>query len=143
MTEKQLREKLEVWKKRLGLQEWWVVLEIGGVSDKTSYMEVQRSPHYRRGKISVSPWLLGLSGTPEDVMIQGDNLTDKFIEECLVHELLHLHTRTMAAVVRDDLENQLHRDVYYQVGQAHDRAEEQCVDELAIALVRAFSNGAT
>ena len=71
-------------------------------------------------------------------MIRGEDLTDDFIESSLVHELLHLHTRDMRAVVRDDLDGQVHRDVYAVLEASMGRAEEQCVDRLAEALVAAF-----
>jgi len=46
-------------------------------------------------------------------------------------------TRDVRAVVRDDILSQVHRDVYSQIEKAPERAEEQCVDRLAVALVRA------
>lgn len=138
MTEKRLHELCAVWQERLGLDGWRVVLKIGGVSDEDSYMETHRSTTYQRGVIYCQPWLLGKGAAPDSVMIRGDDLTDAFIESSLVHELLHLYTRDMRAVVRDDLDGQVHRDVYTVLEAAMARAEEQCVDRLAEALVRAF-----
>lgn len=139
MTETGLRERLDVWKRRLGLEHWLILLEIGGAEDDTSYMEVERSTVYQRAVIHVQPWLLGEGDAPKEVMIRGDQLTDRFVESSLVHELLHCSTRNMRAVVRDDLEGQVHRDVHTVLNDAMSRAEEQCVDALAEALVRAWS----
>ena len=138
MTEKQLRDLLDVWKGRLGLGRWLLVLELGGCGDATAYMEVNRSASYERAVINAQPWLLGVGEVPEGVMIRGEHLTDEFVEACLVHELLHLHTRDMCAIVRDDCDGLVHPDAYRQLDLAMHRAEEQCVDRLAVALVQAF-----
>ena len=138
MNEKRLRELLTTWQRRLRLDDWRILLHVGGVEDADAYMETRRSTTYQRGVIYCQPWLLG-KGTPGDVMISGQDMTDDFVEASLVHELLHLHTRDMRAIVRDDLDGQVHRDVYTVLEAAMARAEEQCVDRLAEALVRAFS----
>lgn len=143
MTEKGLRVLLEVWKKRLGLDGWRILLHVGGVEAEHAYMETSRSVSYERGVIYCQPWLFGDGEAPKDVMIRGDDLTDDFIESSLVHELLHLHTRDMRAVVREDLDGQVLRDVYTVLNAAMERAEEQCVDRISEALVRAFNEGVT
>lgn len=143
MTEKALRELLTVWTKRLGLDDWRILLHVGGCEEKSCYMETSRSVSYERGVIYCQPWLFGDGEAPEDVMIRGADLTDDFVESSLVHELLHLHTRDVRAIVREDLDGQVHRDVYTVLNAAMERAEEQCVDRLAEALVRAFDGGAT
>lgn len=138
MTEKQLRDLLPVWQRRLGLADWRIVLRVGGVEESTAYMEAQRSTSYERGVIYVQPWMVGDGDPPTEVMFHGDDLTDDFVESSLVHELLHFHTRDMRAVVREDLDGQVHRDVHTVLEAAMARAEEQCVDRLAEALVKAF-----
>lgn len=142
MTEPQLWELLEVWKARLGLERWLVILEVGGADDDSCYMETHRSTTYERAVIRVQPWLLGKGEAPPRTMIRGAHLTDAFVESSLVHELLHLHTRDMRAIVRDDLDGQVHRDVYTVLEAGMARAEEQCVDRLAEALTRAFARAA-
>lgn len=139
MTEKQLRDLLDVWKGRLALDRWLLVLEVGACSDATAYMEVIRSTSYERAVIHVQPWLLGDGEPPEGVVIRGEHLSDEFVEASLVHELLHLHTRDMCAIVRDDCDGLVHPDAYRQLDCAMGRAEEQCVDRLAVALVKAFA----
>lgn len=135
MTEAQLRDLLTEWAQRLGLDRWHLKLVIGGTDEATSYMETHRSGYYERGIIYVAPWLLGDGEVPDNVMEREPD--DRFIEASLVHELLHLHIRDLRAVVRDDLDGQVHRDVHVQIEKAAERAEEQCVDRLAVALVRA------
>lgn len=141
MTEKQLRGLLATWQQRLGLGDWRIVLKVGTVEDESAYMETQRSVSYQRAVIHCQPWLLNGDGNaaPESVMIRGNDLSEDFVESSLVHELLHLHTRDMRAVVRDDLDGQVHRDVYSVLEASMARAEEQCVDRLAEALVRSFN----
>jgi len=139
VTEARLRELFEVWRSRLGLEGWRVVLEVGGVSDPTSYMECTRSPFYERAAIHVQPWMVEQGEAPGEVMFRGPHLTDDFVESSLVHELLHLHLRDLRAVVREDLDGQLHPDAFHHVERAAERAEEQAVDRLAEALVRAFA----
>lgn len=136
LTEADLRVRFKLWLERLGLDRWIVTLEVGGAEDETAYMETVRSSSYERGRIHVAPWVLGIGEVPNDVLVT--NFDAEFVEAALVHELLHLHTRDMRAVVRDDLISQVHRDVYTQLEKAMERAEEQCVDRLALALVRAW-----
>lgn len=139
LTERDLRSLLGLWQRRLSLDHWFLVLKVGGCEDASTYMEVHRSTVYQRAVVHCQPWMLGEGEAPEDVLIRGDDLTDSFVEESLVHELLHLHTRDMRAIVRDDLDGQVHRDVYTVLEAGMSRAEEQCVDRLASALVRAFA----
>jgi hypothetical protein len=139
VNEPALRTLLTVWQRRLGLGEWRLLLKIGGVEDATAYMETHRSALYQRAVIYVQPWIVGLGEMPEGVLVRGGDVTADFIESSLVHELLHLHTRDMRAVVRDDLEERVSSDIYHLAEAAMRRAEEQCVDRLAEALVHAFS----
>lgn len=140
VDEPRLHELLGVWSERLGLQNWRIALRVGGLDDESSSMEVARSTTYERAVIHVAPWLLGLAPVPEDALFGEDARRDEWVEASLVHELLHLYTRDIRAVVRDDLCGQLSRDAYALAEAAIARAEEQCVDRLAEALVRAFAS---
>lgn len=137
MKEGVLRELFSVWRERLGLGHWRLELIVGGVDEEDAYMQTHRSQTYERAQIYVQPWLVG-QGEPNRDLLFAQNLEDDFIECSLVHELLHLHTRDMRAVVREDLAGAVLSDVYRQFENTMERAEEQCVGRLAEALVRAF-----
>ncbi len=140
MTETQLRKLLNVWKKRLGLADWHIILSIEACDDEYSYMEVNRSIEYKRSELIVQPWLLGIGKPPKDILIKLDKQWPTFIEETLVHELLHLLVTGMSIIVKDDIDGFLHRDVYAQVWKSFHHAEERMVDDLAVSLVRAFNS---
>lgn len=135
MTEKKLRSLLDLWKTRLGLSDWRINLVIAPCEDETSYMEITRSIYYQRAKITVNPWMLDIKKVPKDVLIE---LNDNTIEESLVHELLHLYTRDLVSIVRNDLGELLHRDVHEIICNSISRADERCVDALSVALCQSF-----
>lgn len=139
MTFDDLSQLLTLWQRRLGLVDWRIVMLLGGCEDESAYMEVEHSTCYERAVIHVNPWLVGEGEIPKDVLMR-DALTDDFIESSLVHELLHLHTRNLRVIVRDDLCDIVSRDVHEQVKNAMSRADEQLVDRLAEALTKAFTN---
>lgn len=136
MTEAQLRSLLTQWVKRLGLDRWDLELRIEECEDSGALMEAERSVTYERSVIRCQPWVL-TGEIPDDVMQL--ELTPQRIEACLVHELLHCHTRDMSNLA-DAVVGQLHRDAYSIFDSAVRRAEEQLVDRLAVALVDAFSS---
>ena len=139
MTEAELRRLLRAWQKRLGLDHWSLVMHVGGGElEADDMMNVHRSPTYERAAIYVQPWLVGRGEPPPDVFYVAFGKPDSYIETSLVHELLHLAFRDLRAITRSDLDGYLHRDVYDQVEKAAERAEEQAVDRLAEALVRAW-----
>lgn len=135
MTEPQLRRLVQTWARRLGLDRWDLEVEIGGLEDSDSYAECTRSI-YERATIRFAPWLVGRGEPPPGVMFP--NPTPEFIEICAVHELLHLWTRNLRAVIREDCDGLVHPDAYRQLDATACRAEEQLVDGLAHALVRAW-----
>ncbi len=137
MNFNELEVLLKVWKSRLGLDTWRIKLIFGGVQDETSYMEVEHSIYYERAVINVSPWFVGQGEIPEDALMR-DAITDDFVEASLVHELLHLHTRNIKSILKHDVKDLVNRDLYEQLMNAMERHEEQTVDRLAEALVRAF-----
>jgi hypothetical protein len=137
VTEERLRQLLEVWRGRLGLDHWRIELELGGLDDDTDLMEISRSKVYERARLYVAPWLLvGGPPVPAGVLLEP---SDDVVESSLVHELLHCLTRDLRAITRDDLEGLVHRDAHTALDLAAYRAEERLVDELAEALVRAFA----
>ena len=143
MTIQRLTELVDLWKVRLGLGNWRIILTIGELEDETSLMEIRRSTDHDRARIFIPTWMIDDNEPLPDIIDVRASLTDEVIEVSLVHELLHLNTRDMRVVVGNDIETFLHRDVHTQVENAFRRAEEHMVDRLAVALVRAFSDGAT
>lgn len=138
MTFYDLSKLLVIWKSRLGIADWRILLILGGCEDETGYMEIEHSIYYERAIIHVNPWFVGQGDVPKDALMR-EALTDDFIESSLVHELLHLYTRNIRAVVRQDLNGVVNRDLHEQLKNAMERADEQMVDKLAEALVRAFN----
>lgn len=134
MTEAQLRSLFERWVPRLGLERWDLELRVEDCESDVAYMEVERSFTYERAVIRCQPWVL-TGQVPDELMTL--RLTPRRIESSLVHELLHLHTRDLVKVA-NTVDGQLHRDAFRIYDDAVDRAEEQLVDRLAVALVTAF-----
>jgi hypothetical protein len=138
VTEAEVRKLFEVWAGRLGLDRWWLKVEIGSPEEADSIIEVNRSTVYERAVITVPPWVVGQADRPDSVLgLDGDDR----IEASVVHELLHLITRDLVAIVRDDCDGLVHPDAYRQLDKAIHRIEEQTVDRLAEALVRAWPKG--
>jgi hypothetical protein len=138
MTETECRKLLTVWKKRLGLIDWRIILSIKNGEDESSYMEIIRSVEYKRAELIVPPWMFGIGNPPDNVIFSPNKQWKTFFEECLVHELLHVIVNEMSVIVRNDLSSFLHRDVHTLVCYTYNHAEERMVDNLAIALVRSF-----
>lgn len=139
MTFEHLSALLPIWKIRLGLGDWRIILVLGGCEDEDVYMEIEHSVDYNRAIIRVNPWLVGQGDIPTNVLMR-EALTDDFIESSLVHELLHLHTRNLRVIIKEDLFGVVSRDLYDQLGKTVNRADEQIVDQLAEALTKAFKN---
>lgn len=139
MTFEHLIQLCTLWQQRLGLNDWRIVMTLGGCSDETAYMEIEHSIFYERALIHVNPWLVGQMAIPSDVLMR-EALTDDCIEVSLVHELLHLHTRNLRAIVRQDLFGVISRELHEQLKNAMERADEQTVDRLAEALTKAFTD---
>lgn len=136
MTEAKLRRLVQTWAARVGLDRWRIDVQIGGLREETSLAEVERSSAYQRGVIRFAPWLIGHGERPEEVL--AIEHTDDFVASIVLHELLHLWTRDLRAIVKDDVREQVHPDAAAALDSAAERAEEQLVDGLAEALVRAW-----
>lgn len=139
MTYQELGHLLVLWQQRLGLLGWRIEMTLGGCDDTTAYMEIEHSTFYERALIHVNPWLIGTGEIPQDVLMR-EYLTNDFIEVSLVHELLHLHTRNLRAIVYHDLDGVVSREVHEQLKNTTRRADEQTVDRLAEALTKAFTD---
>lgn len=138
MTFGELSNLLPVWKERLGLSNWRIIMILDSeLDDKTAYMEVEHSMMYERAVIHVNPWFVDIGEIPKEVLMR-DHITDDFVESSLVHELLHLITRDLRVIARDDISDIVSMDTYRQLNNAMSRADEHAVDRLAEALVRAF-----
>jgi hypothetical protein len=138
MTKDRIEFFFNKWIKILGLSDWRIRLVYENSDDPGTYMEVYRSQNYQQAKLVVPPWWLGDDKVPEDIWFCPDITDENFFEETLVHELLHLFTTPMKNIVYFDLDGFLHRDVQVQIEKTFNRAEERSVDNLAVALCRAF-----
>lgn len=137
MTKKKISLLLKKWTNILGLANWKINVVYEDCEDESSYMEIIRSIDYHRAKLIIPLWVIGEKNPPKD-LIMGSNLNETFWEESLVHELLHLVVTPMSVVIRQDIEYQLHRDVFSLLEKTSMHAEERVVDNLSVALVRAF-----
>jgi hypothetical protein len=137
MTKKKISLLLKKWTDILGLEKWKINLVYEDCEDESSYMEIIRSIDYHRAKLIVPTWVIGKKEAPKD-LIMGSNLNETFWEESLVHELLHLVVTPMSVVIRQDIAYQLHRDVFSLLEKTSMHAEERVVDNLSVALVKAF-----
>lgn len=138
MSKKEISLLLTKWTKILGLSDWRIVVVYEDCEDETSYMEVVRSTDYKRAKIVIPTWVIGEKDQPKDMLIPLDKVDETFLEESLVHELLHLVVTPITVVIRQDIEYQLHRDAFSLLEKTMSHAEERVVDNLSVALVRAF-----
>lgn len=138
MTKERIVFFLKKWVEILGLSDWQIKIVYEDCDDSGSYMEVYRSQDYQRAKLIIPPWWLGERDVPNDVWFFSNIHDEQNFEETLVHELLHLFTTAMKNIVSVDLEGFLHRDVHAQIEKAFTHAEERSVDNLAVALCKAF-----
>lgn len=137
MTEGQICDLFALWQGRLGLGEWSIRIDFEKIEPTTITMQIHRSPNYQRATIKVNEWVL--NGTPPDDWnghAKGA-ITDLDIEEAVVHELLHAAIGPLWIGI-NILERETHRDAHDVAANVFDRTEENVVDRLAVALVRAW-----
>lgn len=135
MTKQEILVCVSEWQSRLGLDQWLIEVRFEEPESLTSAMECHRSSQYEQAALIIKPELIDWE-MPENWC--GPTFDSFFLEKSIVHELLHCHTRDIRSV-EDMYEEQLHRDVLSVVEAAYIRAEEQLVDRLAVALVRAWN----
>lgn len=140
MTKKDFSLLLKKWTNILGLTDWRINIVYQDCDDESSYMEIVRSIDYRRAKLVIPLWAIDEKDPPKDLLINPNNVHESFWEESLVHELLHLIVTPMSIIIREDIQYQLHRDVFSLLEKTSIHAEERVVDNLAVALCRAFRN---
>jgi hypothetical protein len=134
MTEKQIRELFKTWQHRLGLDQWVIRVDFEEFAPPTSTMQIHRSNDYDRAIIQVQLWVL--HGTPPptwDGYVKGE-ITDRDIEEGVVHELLHAAIGRLWKPI-NMLRGEAHTDALDMACSTFDYIEENCVDRLAVALV--------
>jgi len=136
MTREEIIALTSEWQARLGLDQWMIDVRFEEPEEETAAMECHRSSQYEQATLVVKPDLVDWA-KPEEWF--GPELDDFFLEKSIVHELLHCHTRDIRRV-EDTFEEKLHKDVYEVVEASYVRAEEQLVDRLAVALVRAWND---
>lgn len=137
MTEKKLNELVALWKHRLGLDLWDIEVVIEDFDDPI-YADLQRSVSYDRAVLRIQRWAAQEKAPPRDDMMPM-KITPQFLETFIVHELLHAVHRDYTAVIMDDLEGFLHRDVQEMLERLMKRIDEQHIDRLARALVLAWN----
>lgn len=140
MTKRKFSLLLKKWTNILGLTNWKINVVYGDCYDESSYMEIIRSIDYHRAKLIIPLWAIGKQDPPKDLLLSPNYINETFWEESLVHELLHLVVTPMSVIIRQDIEYQLHRDVYSLLERTSMHAEERVVDNLSVALCKAFRN---
>lgn len=134
-TEAHFLSLLNLWQKRLGLDLWEIHVSFVDFGQPGVICRVHKSTEYNRAMIEVKPWLLEGKSPPEWEC--GREMTSRDVEETIVHELLHLVTAKYWMWVKA-IEPDCHRDALDATCRMFDVVDENIVDSLAIALVRAF-----
>jgi hypothetical protein len=137
MNKDKLQALFDLWQKRLGLETWDIQLKFDQTSDGKleTVMECCRSEHYDEATIVIQPYVL--RGKVPDGVDTHRELTDKFIEKEVVHELLHCVTRDFCYCTTS-FEKWIPPVAIDAAQEVIERADEQMVDRLATALVRSF-----
>jgi hypothetical protein len=137
MTEGQICDLFTLWQGRLGLGEWSIRVDFEKIDPAATIMEIHHSRNYQLATIKVNDWVL--TGTPpEDWNGHAKGaITDLDIEEAVVHELLHAVIGPLWIGI-NILRGESHRDAHDVAVSVFDSTEENVVDRLAVALVRAW-----
>jgi hypothetical protein len=136
VTEAKLRDLFAAWQSRLGLAHWTIEITIQRLKPSTTTMRTSKSPHYDRGRIIVQPWVIAGS-PPPDWFKAHDASFAQAIEETVVHELLHLHLWEFSSAIC--LLHQFSKKPAYATAvTVQEHQEENLVDRLSVALVRAW-----
>ena len=101
----------------------------------TTTMQCHKSVEYNRATVKVQNWVV--SGTPPPIWEAGRAFVDRDVEEAVVHELLHCVTSRYwcwSTLLRDET----HRDALDVARRAFDAVDENIIDCLAVALVKAW-----
>lgn len=130
MTEKQLRKLVRRWAKRLGIGHYELVVDV--VPFEGDALAEVKCSQYERAHIKVQPFVLRGERMHDVPYVNG-------LEQTIVHELLHIvlyplqsplqileETSTLPGALHDFLD------------EARSRREEEVVDRLAVALVKAW-----
>lgn len=142
MTEAQISKMFKTWQHRLGLDHWHIEVsftDMPGEDGELALMECHRSECYDRANIKVQPFVVTGDWPAICDEPRGDDY-ELYVEIKVVHELLHCHMRDVR-FADVDIEGMLApaaNDVYQGVQK---RCEEQVVDRLAHALVKAWNDG--
>lgn len=137
MTEQRIRDLFATWQERLGLAEWIIRIDFEAFDPPTSIMQIHRSSNYNRATIKVNEWVT--SGVPPETWsgyARGE-VTDLDVEEAVVHELLHAAIGPLW-IGLNLLRGESHRDAHDVAVNTYDRTEENIIDQLAVALVKAW-----
>lgn len=136
MTADRIIELANEWQHRLGLDGWVTKFEVGPMNNGSAAAEVWRSNLYEHATIHFHDCLV-TGELPEDWENVCD-LDDFYVEQTIVHELLHCVMRDFSEADKL-IETKLSLDERHMYELCRTRAEEVTVDKLATALVRAWS----
>lgn len=120
LTAAYLRKTVAVWQRRLGLQTWDLVVNLGDPCSQDADASTWRSNTYERAEMKFDPGWRSWSAV--------------FLNRIVVHELMHLVTRDIDELVKD-AEDQMHRDAGSMLRRRYDHEIEGLVDRLAFRLV--------
>lgn len=115
------QEAVTLWQARLGLDRWRIEIKVSE-EPIDSFATVEPSAQYENATITFSP-----------------SVDDAILETVVVHELLHLFTRDIDALV-DDAKAQLHPQASFQVEKRYEHVLESFVDRLSRSIVDLRNN---
>jgi hypothetical protein len=146
MTEERLNELIYLWQERLGLKGWRIAVQLDSpvmMDDRRVFARACRSEFFDRATIMFDRAIIE-GGQFEDcveadLIRAGEVSAEQYIEETVVHELLHLAMRNImeaSDLIRDDI----HPSTRSTWDRAFRRAEEELCERTAISLVESFGD---
>lgn len=120
MTKAQFERVIRTWQDRLGIAHWDITVNWGAPADSSDFAEITAETSYDKAVMRVNP--------------NFGEWTDVFLNQVVVHELLHCVCRDMDIAVLD-ARSGLHPTAASQAEARYRHESEGVVDRLAIRLV--------
>lgn len=147
MTDDQIKKRIAVWQKRLGLDSWSIAVEYKpevSIDNLRVFCRCARHQFYDRATLvfdeAVRSKECPLPDSIErDMITSGVATWDEFIDQTIGHEMIHCALRDLMEagdIVREHISPAV-ADVWDKTWR---RAEEACAERMSIALTRSFDD---